>query len=364
MLRRARRVKREGFRRYEGDPEGICGQIIADAYDKERGYFRVSSGHFCEFYVRDFALCCEALVALGYQDEVACTVEYAMRAFEREGRIATMITPRGKAYDFPAYGPDALALFLLTLSRTGHRALATGHKRFLQREVDRFVRLVVDERTMLPRRGTRFTSMRDHTKRDASCYDATMVALAARECEALGLRFPFAAGDAAAKVKEAYWNGAFFCSDLRERDLVIGDANTMPFWTRVCRDRRMRASACAAVGEAGLDDPFPLRYVSTRDKAREKVDWHLAAALAPGYETDSVWAHLGLAYLRVLAQADAPRARRHVRAYGGLIRRHGTFLELYDAHGAPYETPLYVTDEAMLWCAPWLALARELEVRA
>ena len=70
-------------------------------------------------------------------DTLLQDLRYALRSFEREGRTATMITPEGKAHDFPSYGPDTLALLLYALSRTGNQRLARFHKKLLQREATR-----------------------------------------------------------------------------------------------------------------------------------------------------------------------------------------------------------------------------------
>jgi hypothetical protein len=356
---RARRVKREGFRRYAGSPERMCRAIIRDAYDEKNGYFRVSSGHFCEFYVRDFAWCAPALVRLGYKSEVASTLRYALGRFEAQGQVTTMLTPSGRAFDFPCYGPDTLALLLKTIGDTKSEALAREHRALLQREVDRFVRLALDEQLLLPRCGA-FTSMRDQAERERSCYDACMIALVAMQAPRLGLRFPVTFDAIKEKIMETYWNGTYFFSDAKRQPLVTGDANIVPFWMGITRDKGMLRSALRAIIAAGLDEPFPLRYVSTLDKRRERVRYHVAARLTPDYETDSIWMHMGPAYVRLLAQVDKARARRHVRAYTRNLKRHGTFLEVYDAKGKPYSVAFYVTDEAMLWCAPYLELSREL----
>lgn len=347
MYRRAQRVKRQGFRRYPGSPEEICRAIVLDCFD---GYYRVSAGHFCEFYTRDFALCCDALLSLGHRKEVERTLQYALAVFERAGRVTTTISPDGKPFDFPCPGPDSLAFLLYAIRAAGLPA----EKRFLQEQVDLFVQRFMDDG--LPRPG-RLSSMRDHAKRVRSCYDMTMIALVAECCEDLGLQFPHAAGETSAKLIDTYWNGTYFFSDTQRQAIVTGDANVMPFWTGIVTDRKMRRNAMDAIRAAGLDEPFPLRYVSTTDKRAERVEWHPASWFAPDYETDSIWAHLGLCYLTVLLDVDRKRARAHLSSYERKIGEHGTFLEVYDSTGEPYRTPFYVTDEAMLWCATYLKLS-------
>jgi GH15 family glucan-1,4-alpha-glucosidase len=86
MVLRRIRVSLKGVKQYSGNSEQICEQIIKDCYTKEKNYFMVSQGHFCEFYARDFGWCSEALLDLGYEQEVLNTLDYALGVF----RITSM----------------------------------------------------------------------------------------------------------------------------------------------------------------------------------------------------------------------------------------------------------------------------------
>ena len=114
MFKRARRVSREGFKRYKGSPEHIAKQIIESCWNKEDKYFQVSSGHFNEFYCRDFGMCAEALVKLGHKKKVIQTLDYALNKFKQSGRITTSISPSGKCFDFPYYGADSLPFIIVS----------------------------------------------------------------------------------------------------------------------------------------------------------------------------------------------------------------------------------------------------------
>lgn len=361
MAGRARAVRKRGFKRYPGDAAEICRGIIEDCYDSRRGYFRVSAGHYCEFYARDFGWCAEALHRLGYEKEVRGTLAYALSRYAAAGRVTSAISPDGTPFDYflPA-GPDALAMLLYALARTGNHALARKHREFLQRMLDDFVQRFVDGTTLLPQAGRHYSSIRDQAKRKAPCYDAVMVTLAMREGRALGLSPRHTAEDVAEAIVKAYWNGTYFFQDLRRDALVVGDANVFPFWTGIITDKGMLEDATDAVRASGLDTPFPLRYVSVLDRGRERTPMVLAHHLSRDYETDSIWMHLGLAYLRVLKERDQDLTRRHLAAYTRLIERHRTFLEVFDRHGEPFRRAFYVTDEGMLWCANYLLLRQEL----
>lgn len=359
FFRRARRVRREGFRKYAGGPEEMCRAIIMDAYDKEQGYFRVSSGHFCQFYMRDIAFNAEALAALGYAAELRSTLCYALQRYESAGRITTAITPDGTPFDFGGRGPESIALMLRTLRATGNEKLAAEHSALLQKELDWIAARAIGQ-DLLPKGS--FQSLRDQVTAPSSCYNACMIAMAAADSAALGLRFPHDAAAIRERIIATYWNGTYFFNDIRRQPLVIGDPNVFPFWTGVVDDKEILGQAMAAVQAAGLDEPFPLRYISTLDKHREKKSIHLASLFSPGYMTDAIWAHLGLAYIRVLSQIDPARARRHLEAYTRNLTQHGTFLEIYAPDGSPYQTPFYITDEAMVWCAEYLWLAKRMKV--
>ncbi|MBR9701259.1 hypothetical protein GOV11_05335 [Candidatus Woesearchaeota archaeon] len=351
IAQRARKVRISGFTKYKGTPDEICKKIIEDAYNGE--YLRISSGHFCEFYVRDFALVAEAMLGLGYKDMVASTLRYALDNFKAAGKVTTSISPDGEPFDFPAYGPDSLALLLLTIRRVKFK-LSGSDRKFLQGEVDRFVSEVVDKQTLLPYKYKRFSAIRDLAKKAASCYDATMVGVVACEAPKLKLKFPFSENQVKDRILNTYWNGTYFFADTKRQRIVAGDANVFPFWTGLFTDKKMIASAMTSIGAAGLDDPFPLRYVSTLDKSREKVSLHFTDWFAPDYETDSIWTHLGLAYLEVLSKVDKKRTKMHLNSYTKLLKTYKTWLELYDSQGTPYMKFFYVADEGMSWCASYL----------
>lgn len=364
MFRRARRVGREGFRRFSGTPEEICRQIIERCWDADKRYFRVSSGHFAEFYVRDFAHTAAALVALGYGEKVKATLQYALRVFARHGRIEQSISPSGKPFSFPAYSPDALALLLYAMVITNNIDLAKRHRTLLQAEADRFAQTVVDPATLLPYRHKRFSGMRDHAKRQGACYDAVMIGLVAKYAPMFGIKFPYTHREVARRLVETYWQGGYFFSDLQKQPLVTGDANVFPFWTGVLEGAipkkelaAMRRHAMDALHNNRLDNPWPLRYVSPKDVAAEKVRLSIGNLFAGDYQTHSIWMNIGLCMLDVLWGANPELASTHSRRIGELISQHGTFLEVYDRTGEPFKTPWYVTDEAMLWCAQWLRRA-------
>lgn len=362
MFRRAQKVKREGFRKYSGTPEQMCRKIIEESFNKKEKYFMVSSGHFQQFYVRDFAYNAKALIALGYGKEVRLTLIYALEKFSKEKRITTTITPQGKPFDFSGRGPESIALFIHTIRITKNTDLCKKYKNFLQKQVDDVAQNMIDKKTLLPREDKEFQSPRDQVTSPSSCYNACMIAMLAEDAQKIGLSFPWKKEKIKKKIIQKYWNGKYFFNDSRKQELVLGDANTFPFWTGVIDEKKILKATMTAIHSAELDEPYPLQYINSIDKHKEKRNIHLASLFSPDYMTDTRWMHLGLAYLEVLIKHDKKRTKRYLQAYTQNLLKHRTFLEVYSVDGNPYETPFYVSDEAMIWCATYLWLAKKIHV--
>jgi hypothetical protein len=364
MMRRARRVRSKGFIAYDGTHEKICKAIIEDTYDKKHKYFRVSpakSGHFCEFYMRDFGLCCEALQELGYTAEVRLTIEYALHHYSKAGKITTAINPKQEPFDyFLPTGPDTLAFLLYSITHTKNHDLAKMQKKFLQKQVDLFAKKFVDKRTLLPK-NKHVSSIRDQTRRKGSCYDAIMIAIVAREATTLKLEFPYSLDRIKAAILKEYWNGTYFFQDKNKQDIVVADANIFPFWSGIFNDTKMLEQTIDAIRAAELDVPFPIKYVSPADKKREKTSFHIVSIFSSDYETDSIWMHLGLAYLRVIQFYNPKLLQDYLAAYNNNLQKYKTFLELYDKDGKPFMRRWYASDEGMLWCANYLVLQKYSE---
>ena len=81
---------------------------------------------------------------------------------------------------------------------------------------------------------------------------------------------------------------------------------------------------------------------------------------APGYQRDTVWAHLGPLYIEVLASINMREAKEHLDQYTKLIETHGNYLELFNPDGTPYRSWFYYADEGMLWASVYLDLVRRL----
>jgi hypothetical protein len=358
MFIRRVQVSWGGIRKYDGDPKRICNQIIDDCFDDENNYFRTSSGHFCEFYCRDFGWSAESLVSLGYKRQVVMTLERAISIFCRHGKVEQSISPGGTAFTFPnRYSPDALAFLIRALRVLGDRKMVAKYRNFLESEVLRYFKAVIDKKTGLVKKDAHFSSMKDYSVRSSSCYDNAITGMLSNDLDALGLPNPFSNYDYALLLKEYFWKKEYFLDDLSGREEVCGDAQVFPFWTGVVKDKHMLKKAIRSVHTAGLDSPFPLKYSSDALANQSMICLEFFAG---DYERDAIWAHVGLLYIQVAAQVNMSLARKLLKKYEDNILLHKNFLEVYDRDGKPFKTLLYYSDEGMIWAANFLALKKML----
>ena len=347
-IRRSFHVRAHGFKQYKGDAKQICKQIVQDCWNGT--YFQTSAGHFSEFWSRDFGWCVDSLLKLGYRNEVLKTLDYALRAFERAGKVTTTILPNGKPYDFFRFAPDSLPFILRSLNAANAKHLITKYRQFLQQQLIDYERIVIDPKNGLVR-DRKFSSMRDGIYRHRSAYDTAMVGMLARESDKAGLVHGLPSMKKI--LLKHYWTGSHFRDDLSGKTRVTSDAQLFPFWTGVINDKEMMKKAFHAVNKAGLDSPFPLKYVSHRVVADELIQ----RLFVPNYEGDTIWAHQGMLYIQLLKQVNPECAKQHIQKYKELVENYGTFLEVYEPDGSlPYQSLFYAADEAMLWAINLLVL--------
>ncbi|MEK6921540.1 MAG: hypothetical protein AABX82_06660 [Nanoarchaeota archaeon] len=353
MFQRRIHVAINGIPKYKGDSETICKHIIQNCWNGS--FFQVSTGHFSLFYIRDFGMCIDALLRLGYQKEAQKTLQFALTVYSRENRITTTISRNGIGFDVFSYAPDSLAFLLYSLRVSKNKELVEMYKPFLELQISHFYNTVVDEKTGLVQSGRNFSSIKDHAKRSVSCYDSCCIAVVAREATMLGLKNPFvntySYKKIQEKIKETFWTGDYF-SDCEASDIITGDANVFPYWFRIFTDRKMIIKSIAAIQKQKLDQPLPLKYTSFIPKNF----FFPLELVAPNYEGNSIWAHLGLCYIDVVASVDKKLARKYVQEYKKQIEKHKNFLELYNPEGQPYKSLFYYSDAGMLWCSKWFVL--------
>ncbi|MFH1174593.1 MAG: hypothetical protein V1725_05635 [archaeon] len=349
MFARAARVRRKGWKRYPGNAKRICTAIIRDCYDTKQHYFRTSTGHFCQFYARDFGMCCESLLKRGYAKQVHATLEYALLHFSAANKITTAITPDGVPFDYPRKGIDSLAFLIHALRMSKAKKLVKQHSAFLEGQIKEYAVLVRD---CLIRDDVFLSSINDSIRRASACYDNCMLAMLNQDCTILGLRHPFTTTKE--HILKEFWNGEYFFEDRTKKSIVSGDANVFPFWCGIINDRALAKKVIARLAKERLDSPFLLKY-TTGQKHHDILATNL---FAHNYEGDTVWGHLGLCYLDVLHTFDKKRFAQQLTAITKLVEHNQNFLEVFNADGTPYNTPFYYADEGMLWSAKLLGYLR------
>ena len=349
IFRHSISVRTGGIKRYKGDNEKICMQILDKCWNGR--YIQTSAGHFREFYIRDFAYFIDAHIRLGYKDRVLKTLAYALDKFSKQ-KLATTLTPSGKAIDIFNYAPDSLALLIYSLRTAKANSLIKKYKDFLNKEIRRFYNLVLDKEKGIVKSNVIFSSIKDNAVRNSSMYNNCMLGLLADELKKIKiLDNPFKKYDFRKNIKKYFWTGDYFKEDLNS-DIVAGDANTFPFWTGLFKDKKMFKSCLRKMQEQNLDKPFPLRYTDKRHKEKHSfID-----KLVPNYEGDTVWVHLGLCFMDVVKRYDKKLLKRYLDKYSNNILLYRNFLEIFDKNGKPFRTLFYHSDEEMSWCAKYLEL--------
>lgn len=348
------RVRGKYFAKYKGNANQISSQILNNLWNGR--YLQTSTCHY-HFYSRDFAMMLPSLLFLGKRKQAKATLYYALQQYEKHGAITTLITRKHTPTNFPnVYSPDSVAYFFYSLRLLNDTFLIKKYYSFLQKEVNKFFKTVVDTTTHLPKRKTHFGDMRDHAKRDASCYDMTMLALLVREAKALGFTVPYKQ-DPVKLLIVHYWTGRYFRDDLSSKQLTA-DANIYPFWLGLISNKKLLKIMIDSLQKEGLDKPFPVKYVN--EKAEKGKTLFIEKIFAPNWQGDAIWPMSGLPYIQTLARVDMDQAKFHLKQYESLIEKYKTFLEVYTAKGEPYKSLFYSSEESMVWCALYLHLAKTL----
>lgn len=350
IFKRSRYVKKNGIKKYEGNAKEICQQVVRDCWNGK--YFQTSTGHFCEFYMRDFGFCIDSLLKLGYKKEVHKTLSYCLDIYSKQG-LKTTITPNGKAIDIFMYSPDSLAYLIRSLRIAKANDLVEKYKEFLEEETNRCFTLCFDKTKSLIRSDRHFGSIKDESLRRSSTYDNIMIAMLSNDLDRLKLNNPFKKYDIKKAIKEHLWSGKYFYDDISKHNAVTGDSNVFPFWTDVFNDKKMLKSCINKIRKAGLDKPFPLKYSSVRFKEHK---FNIVSKFVGGYEHDSIWMHMGLLYISLVKKVDKNLAEKYLNDYTFIIKKHKNFLEVFDKQGKPFKSPFYFADEGMIWAANYVKL--------
>ncbi len=334
--------------RYFGTAEDICKLTVNDCWNGR--FFQTSTHNFPQFWTRDFGWCTQSLLKLGYEEKIHHTLRYAMNRFKHYHTITTTITPGGKPFNFPTAAVDSLP-WLIHSIKISHFPYYE-HRAFLNQQVQHFFNQFISPLTGLVKPDLHVSSMKDFAVRKSSCYDNCMVGMLAADLTELKLENPLEKYNYPRLITEHFWNGAFFFDDLSKKMYIAGDANIFPFLSGLIRDPVKMAAALRALEGAGLTEPFPLKYTASK----QGVSFAWQERLMPNYEGNTIWTHMGPLYIKLLQQVDKEKAALYQERYRQAIAQHGNYIEVFNADGTPYRTPLYSCDRGMLWAANYLTL--------
>lgn len=335
-------------KKYLGDASQICRQIVEECWNGT--FYQVSNGNFPHFWMRDFGICVDALLAIDTK-KVISSLAFALEYYEKTGKVTTSITKKGKCIDFPVMAADSLPFLVHCLVRAKAGELVTKYKTFLEEQLRYYYKDIFDHKTGLVRKDKHFSSMKDHYIRQSSCYDNCMLAMLARDAGELGLSSPFAGYKFPQLIEETFWTGAYFLDDLSGKYHVASDANIFPFWCGLFDDKNMCTAALQEIHENELDKPFPAKY--TKERHREQ-ELRLPSFFAPNYEGTAIWTHLGFCMIDIALLVDKKLAQNYINEYKKVIEKNANVLEVFNPDGTPYRRLFYVRDEGLLWAAKFL----------
>jgi hypothetical protein len=343
---------------YSGNHLQICDQIINDCWNKKEKFFMTSKGHFCQFYVRDFAYNIESLIHLGYKKQCIQTLDYALNKFKKASHIMTTISPNGDPYNFPKFTPESLALIIYCVALVSDKTLLHKYKTFLEKELKYVISRSISKTGLITTKEY-YSSCRDHIKRRSACYDNVMLGLLSASLDKLKLKNPLKKFNYEELLIEYFWKKEYFIDDLSGLNDITGDANSAPFRFLLTSKKfdTLFAKSINVIQKLKLDKPFPIKY-STIKTAKTNI----ADLFAKDYESDSVWPHVAYNYIFAVSRFDQKLAKKYLLQYKHQIEKYKTFPEVYDKTGKLFHSPFYFCDEAMLWAANHIYLCKKLGI--
>ncbi len=346
-----RLVRHRYFRRihqFEGGAERICEHILARLW--KRKFYMTGLGHFTYLWIRDFGSVAESLVALGHTDRVQKTLHWSLHQYRRGGKVTLCIDRLGQIFNAPEQSIDALPWLLHAIVVSRYKL--DDHERiFLEQQLIEYRETFLDSRGMLQH--GHYAELRDGVLYDQSAYALTMVARLAVCVESLHLAgFHFSPGVYQKRLLGKYWNGDYFNADI-ETKAFSAEGALMPFVLNIVDDADMANKTFAYIEKHGLNRPYPLRYTNKPSAFRYRL-W--AWTIMRNYAGTTIWTWHGAFYLQLLKRYKHPDYAAQLASFEYMISHYGTFPELLNPDGSWYKTPFYKGDQAMIWCAVYLAL--------
>ncbi len=350
-----------GFRkpkpvRYEGTAVEICERAAKACWNGR--YFQAGGDHFSQLWIRDFALALPGLLDLGMQEESRATLRFALDAYAKTGRVTTTVLPSGIAVDVFRMAADSLPFLLYALLLTESLDLLVEHNGLLAAALNDYADAVTDPVTGALRTDTYFPTAKDMVTLPGSCSALAFIGWTDELAwEIPGLGSPFHGVDFHELLVEGYWEQDHFINDPESR-MLSADANLWPFWCGVVDDGRREQKAIRALQNAGLEQPFPLKYHAARTPSHEHP---VARAFVPNYQGNTIWTMLALQWIERVSLYDPEKARDYLRKTAAWVESNGNWIELFEPDGSkPYEGPFgHGAAQGLIWAANFPRLWKE-----
>jgi len=367
MLKRRMRIFFMGAEKYSGNDEEICKKIIGLCYNAKDNYLMTSVYSYPEFFSRDFGMCIESLINLGYKKKVEDTLRYAISIYKnnkdrrsKNSGITTIITSHGVPINFPdRYSPDSAAYFFRSLRIAKARDLIIDDLVFLNKEIRRFEDNVIDKKKGIVK-DEWYSGMRDHAMIKSSCYDMIMACTLSQEVDLINKMFKKDVLDNTLhkyplkkNLMKYYWTGKYFRESLTS-DAITSHSNIFPYALGLFDDEKMIKSSMKAIHDARLNVPIPIKY-----GGEPRIVWY--GFVAQGWEDKTSWTFIAMPYISLLAKIDLKNAKKNIKLFKSLIEKNKAFIELYDKD-KPYKSFFYHADTSMLWACMYLDLKKKLKV--
>lgn len=343
-------------RRFEGDAAAICSQVTKACWNGR--YFQAGGDHFNQFWIRDFALALPGLIDLGLLEEARATLEFAMNAWARTGRITTTVLSTGQAVDVFRLGADSLPFLLYAASLTDQQELLEQHGDLIGKALAGYGEAFFDSQSGQYRLGVYFPTAKDMITLPGNCAGFAFVAWTDAQARRLGMASPFPETDFEQLLHDTFWEKDHYSNDPGSR-ILSADANLWPFWCGVVRDPVREQKAIRAVQNAGLDRPFPLKYHATRHARHEH--W-VSRIIVPNYQGDTIWTMLTLQWIERVALYDLAKARHYLEQTALWIEKYGNWIELFEPDGSkPFRGPFgHGAAQGLIWAANFPRLWRSI----
>ena len=333
---------------FDGNAKQICEQIVSRLWNKK--FYYTSLGHFKYFWVRDFGTVCESLMQLGHEERVHKTIRWALHQYRRSEKVTLCIDKLGQVFNAPEQSIDALPWLLHAIVVSNYE-LNDRERVFLEIQLLEFRETFLTTDGML--HGGHFAELRDGVLYYKSAYAVAMIARMAHCVHHLHLAgFRFSTTQYHDLLIDKYWNGHYFSADANTKTFSA-ECALFPFILNIIDDKNKASKTFDYITKQRLNLPYALHYTDSPKHFHYR--WW-AASVMSNYAGTTIWTWHGAFYLQLLKKYNRHEYTTEYTKMTDMIERFGTFPELLHPDGTWYKSPVYKGDEAMIWCAIFLAL--------